>query len=90
MTIQYARGYSIGSLLNITHGYTGPTFVDPGSKVPLPDREYLSIAYDRVHKPEKSHDICVKAHPDWKACHCDLQEEGVKCTGGPAKLATKN
>ena len=45
----------------------------------LADREYLAVAYDRSNQPEKSAAICVKAHPSWSSCHCELTDKSVEC-----------
>jgi tetratricopeptide (TPR) repeat protein len=55
----------------------------------LSDREYLAVAYDRTNQPAKATAICAKAHTDWKACHCELTETGVKCLDDPAASASK-
>jgi hypothetical protein len=56
---------------------------DDGTKPDLiSDREYLSAAYDRTKQPEKATAICLKAHSDWKSCHCELTDKDVKCSNG--------
>jgi tetratricopeptide (TPR) repeat protein len=55
----------------------------------LSDREYLAVAYDRTNQPAKATAICTKAHTGWKACHCELTETGVKCSGTPASSSKK-
>jgi tetratricopeptide (TPR) repeat protein len=46
----------------------------------LSDRQYLIVVYDRTNQPAKATAICTRLHPDWKTCHCELTETGVKCT----------
>jgi tetratricopeptide (TPR) repeat protein len=46
----------------------------------LADREYLAVAYERTNQPAKATAICIKAHTDWKTCHCELTETSVKCS----------
>jgi tetratricopeptide (TPR) repeat protein len=46
----------------------------------LADREYLAVAYDRTKQPEKAVAVCLKAHSDWKSCHCELTDRDVKCS----------
>jgi tetratricopeptide (TPR) repeat protein len=48
------------------------------------DREYLAVAYDRTNQPAKSAAVCIRAHPNWKTCHCELTETGPKCSGDSA------
>jgi tetratricopeptide (TPR) repeat protein len=48
------------------------------------DREYLAVVYDRSKEPAKAVEACSKAHPEWKACHCELTDKAVACTGNPA------
>ena len=49
----------------------------------LLDREYLAVAYDRTNQAAKATAMCTKAHTDWKTCHCELTEIGVKCSEAP-------
>ena len=56
----------------------------------LSDREYLAVAYDRTSQPVKATAICTKAHNDWKTCHCELIETGVKCSDAPVASASKS
>jgi hypothetical protein len=55
----------------------------------LSDREYLAVAYDRTNQPAKATAICTKAHTDWKPCHCELTETGVKCSDVRVASASK-
>lgn len=55
----------------------------------LSEREYLAVAYDRTNQPAKAAAVCIKAHPDWKTCHCDLTDTSVKCSHTPAPHASK-
>ncbi len=55
----------------------------------LADREYLVVAYTRTKQPEKAAAVCIKAHPDWKSCHCDLTEKDRKCAERPPAMKTK-
>jgi hypothetical protein len=55
----------------------------------LSDREYLVVAYDRTNQPVKAAAICTKAHADWKACHCELTDAEVKCSGAPVEAVSK-
>jgi tetratricopeptide (TPR) repeat protein len=55
----------------------------------LSEREYLAVAYDRTKQPVKATAICIKAHPDWKSCHCDLTDTSVTCSNNPAMAASK-
>jgi tetratricopeptide (TPR) repeat protein len=48
------------------------------------DREYLAVVYDRSKEPAKAVEACSKAHPEWKACHCELTDKVVACTANPA------
>jgi len=45
------------------------------------DREYLAVVYDRTQQPAKATEVCLKAHPTYKPCHCDLTDKSVACTG---------
>lgn len=49
----------------------------------LSDREYLVVAYDRSRQPDKANAMCLKAHSDWKGCHCELTDKNVRCSDGP-------
>jgi tetratricopeptide (TPR) repeat protein len=53
----------------------------------LRDREYLAVVYGRLNEQAKAQESCAKAHPGWKACHCELNDSGVACSGGPAESA---
>ena len=55
----------------------------------LADREYLAVAYDRTNQPAKATAICIKAHADWKACHCELTDTAVKCLDVPVSASKK-
>jgi tetratricopeptide (TPR) repeat protein len=55
----------------------------------LADREYLAVVYDRTNQSAKATAICTKAHADWKACHCELTDTAVKCSGAAAISASK-
>ncbi len=55
----------------------------------LSEREYLVVAYDRTNQPAKAAAVCIKAHPDWRTCHCDLTETSVKCSNSAAPPASK-
>jgi tetratricopeptide (TPR) repeat protein len=55
----------------------------------LEDREYLVVAYGRAKQPDKAVAMCVKAHPDWKSCHCELAEKDRKCAEGPPATKAK-
>jgi tetratricopeptide (TPR) repeat protein len=55
----------------------------------LSEREYLAVAYDRINQPARATAICIKAHPDWKSCHCDLTDTSVKCSNNAATSAPK-
>jgi tetratricopeptide (TPR) repeat protein len=55
----------------------------------LSEREYLAVVYDRTNQPAKSATICAKAHPEWKACHCELTDTNVKCSDAPIVSASK-
>jgi hypothetical protein len=46
----------------------------------LSDREYLAVAYDRTKQRDKAVVTCLKAHSDWKSCHCELTDKDVKCS----------
>jgi len=48
------------------------------------DREYLAVVYDRSKEPVKAAEACNKAHPDWKACHCELTDKAVSCAASVA------
>lgn len=54
------------------------------------DREYLAVVYGELNKPAKAAEVCTRAHPDWKSCHCELNDTGVKCSGGSADPEKKN
>jgi len=50
----------------------------------LQDQELLIVLFDRNHQPKLAHDTCTVAHPEWKACSCSLDGEGVvKCMQAP-------
>jgi tetratricopeptide (TPR) repeat protein len=55
----------------------------------LEDREFLVVAYGRARQPDKAAAMCIKAHSDWKSCHCDLTDKNVKCVEGPPATKTK-
>ncbi len=54
----------------------------------IADREYLSVAYGKTSQPAKATDACAKAHPGWKSCSCELNDNGVKCSGGASEPAS--
>ncbi|MEI9980837.1 MAG: hypothetical protein WDN23_17910 [Edaphobacter sp.] len=56
----------------------------------LADREFLTVAYDRSNRPDKAAAICVKAHPTWKSCHCELTDKSVKCAEGPSPAESRS
>ncbi len=44
------------------------------------DREYLIVTYDRLHEAKLAAQTCSVAHPEWKRCACELDEDGdVDC-----------
>jgi tetratricopeptide (TPR) repeat protein len=55
----------------------------------LADREYLVVAYGQTKQPDKAAAMCVKTHPDWKSCHCELAEKDRKCAEGPSAMKAK-
>jgi tetratricopeptide (TPR) repeat protein len=55
----------------------------------LSDREYLAVAYDKTNQSAKATAVCNKAHPDWKACRCELTDAAVKCSNAPAVSASR-
>jgi tetratricopeptide (TPR) repeat protein len=44
------------------------------------DRDWLILAYGRSHDPTQANQMCSTAHPTWKFCSCNVDDEGVKCT----------
>jgi tetratricopeptide (TPR) repeat protein len=77
----------------VAEGLDAKTAADPeddgDSKIDLlSDREYLAVAYDKTSQPAKATEVCNKAHPDWKTCHCELTDAAVKCSDSPAFSAS--
>jgi len=66
-----------------------PDDADDAKSDLLSEREYLVVVYDRTNQPAKSAATCAKAHPEWKACHCELTDTKVKCSDAPIVLASK-
>jgi tetratricopeptide (TPR) repeat protein len=46
------------------------------------DREYLMLAYERTQQHEKASVLCVRVHPAWASCRCELTKYGVECRDG--------
>jgi tetratricopeptide (TPR) repeat protein len=47
------------------------------------DREWLVIANEANHNPKAAAVACIKAHPNWKSCHCFYVEGKVTCENRP-------
>ncbi len=47
------------------------------------DRGYMSVAYDRIHDPEKAKEMCSRANPGYASCTCELANTGLRCSPSP-------